>query len=347
MAEVKIGNVKVGDDHPVVFMAELGTFFNKDVDMARDFIDRSLEAGADIIKTEILHTPDVCQKSAGLTHTYNHADGQKTENYWELLKRKSVSLEDYRKIFDHCHKTGLPIVASVYDFEGVDFLVENKAAGIKLWRNNFNNYPLIKYAAKTGLPIIFDFFLVTEDEAQNAVQLALDNGAGGVIVNHHPGSNPAPAEVHNLRMIDSYKKLLDVPVGLSCHYKGDEMLYAAIGAGVNILEKGVHTNPEEADQNVISTAAFDDLKQIILKCKECSAALGSSWRKFDERDETLQYGLVARTDIKLGDELDMGNVRFCFPAKGIHVKHWEDVEGRKAAKPVARGNEITYDDIDA
>ena len=114
------------------------------------------------------------------------------------------------------------------------------------------------------------------------------------------------------------------------------------------IEKGVFDNPDKNEQNVISAAAFDDLKNMINKVNNCSKALGNSKINIKEselRDQTLQYGLVAKTDINKGDSLTQDNVRFAFPCIGISVEDWESIEGRPAKRNIKEDNEITLEDV--
>ncbi|MFT7613561.1 MAG: sialic acid synthase SpsE [Parvicellaceae bacterium] len=347
MSTIYIGEIPVGDGCPTVFVAELGTFYNKDVARAKEFIDLAVEGGCDMLKTEILHNSNIINERAGLMHTFEHAGGEVTENYRELIERKTVSLADYQIIFDYAKTKNLPIIASVYDFEGVDFLVKNNAGAIKLWKNNHNNLPLIEYAAKTGLPIIFDIVNLYEEEIGAAVKFALDKGASGIVLNYHPGHNPTPAIGHDLRLIETYKLKFGVPAGLSCHYRGDEIMYAAIGAGVNLIEKGVHINPDEVDQNVVSTAAFNELKSITEKVRFCSDAMGSGNIQVKEpRKNTLEYGIVAKKELKTGDVLSIENVQFSFPALGVTAKDWSKVEGKHLNSDRNLGDEIDFIHVD-
>ena len=121
---VDIGGVVIGDGYPVVFMAETSTFFNKDVDLAMSYVKAAVDAGVRIFKSEVLHDPEVCLRDTGLTFAYNHAAGSHTEGWRQIIERKVIPLEGYRRIYDYCRELGVPFVASVYDIEGIDFLVE-------------------------------------------------------------------------------------------------------------------------------------------------------------------------------------------------------------------------------
>lgn len=346
VAPVNIGGVMVGDGYPTVVVAEIGTFFNKDIELGRSYLKAAVGAGAPLFKTEILHDPDVCLKDSGLLHEYRHAAGSKVEVYREVIERKVVSLDGYRKLFALCRNLGVPYMATVYDFEGVDFLVEVGGAAMKIARDNINNVPLIRHAARTGLPIIFDAGIVYFDEVARAVRLAQSEGAGGVIVNHHPGTNPAPPEVHNMRIMQTYKEALCIPVGLACHYRGDEILYLAVGMGANLLEKGVVDDPDRVEQDLVSAARLSELKEIIRKVNNCWKAIGQVPPRHKEpRNLSVRKGLVAKRPITEGEVFGPDNLRFAWPPIGISVEYWDLVVGNRSKRSLKANEPISWSDI--
>ncbi len=343
---VSIGGIMIGDGYPTVLVAEIGTFFNKDIELGCSYIEAAVEAGAQILKSEVMHDPEVCLKGTGLLHEYKHANGTQVEDYRHLIERQTVSLQAYRKLFGRCRELGVPFVATVYDVEGVDFFAEVGGAAIKIARDNINNFPLIAYAARTGLPIIFDAGLTHFDETARAVRLVQAEGAGGVIVNHHPGRNPAPPEVHNMCIIRTYKEAFHIPVGLSCHYRGDEMLYLAVGMGANLLEKGVVDDPDRIDQDLVSAARLTEIKSIIQKVDNCWRAIGNPLPQPTEpRDLSVRKGLVAKQPIAQGESFDIRNVRFSWPPLGISVEYWDIVAKSRAERNLQANEIIRWSDI--
>lgn len=344
---VNIGGVMVGDEYPTVFVAEVGTFFNKDIDLAQSYLRQIARAGAPIFKTEVLHDPEVCLDTDTVLK-YNHAHGTKVERYRDIVDRKCVPLIDYRKLFNLCNELKIPFIATVYDPPGIDFFVDAGGAAIKIARDNINNVPLIRHAAKTGLPIIFDAGIVYFDEVAYAVRLAQTEGAGGVIVNHHPGSNPAPPQVHNMRVMQTYKEALRVPVGLACHYRGDEILYLAVGMGANLIEKGVVDDPDRVDEDLVSAAKMSEVEEIIKKVNNCWQAMGQAPARHREpRDfsSAPRKGLVAKHPIASGDAFTLDNLRFAWPAIGISVEYWDLVLGSLAARQIEADEVIHWSDL--
>ena len=336
----------VGDGHPVVFMAETSTFFNKDVDLAMSYIKAASDAGVQIFKSEVLHDPEVCLRDTGLLFKYNHANGSHTEDWRQIIERKVVPLEGYRRIYEYCRGLGIPFVASVYDIEGIDFLVDVGASAIKIPRDSINNVPLIRYAGRTGLPVIFDAGIAYFDEVAGAVKTAQDAGAGGVVVNHHPGANPAPPEAHHMRLMQTYKEALGVPVGLSCHYRGDDMMCLAIGMGANLLEKGVVDDPDRIELDLVSATRLSELPETLARVNACWKAIGEAPARHKEpRDLSTRKGLATKRRVLRGEILGYDNLRFVFPAIGISVAHWDQVAGTRAARDIEANEVIRWDDL--
>lgn len=344
---VMLGNVPVGEGYPTVFVAEVGTFFNKDIDLAESFIYAAKNAGAQVFKTEILHTADVCLNGTGTIHKYTHATGTHEEDYRALVERKVVSFADYSRLFAICRKEGIPFIASVYDIAGVDFLVKEGAAGIKIPRDSISNVALLRYSAKTGLPIIMDNGGLYFEEIAKAIRLIQAEGNNSVIVNHHPACNPAPPEAHNMRAIMTYAKTFGMPVGLACHYRGDELLYMCVGLGVNLLEKGVVDDPDRIEQDIVSALAISELPGVVKKVRNCWEALGRNLPVIKEpRDFTSWKCFSALRDIKKGEKVSLETISFAWPPKGIPVADWERIEGRLFSKDIEKGAPVNWEDIE-
>lgn len=345
--KVVIGGLPIGDGHPAILMAEVGTFFNQDLSLAEEYLRKISEAGAPIFKTEILHDPNICLKDTGLEHRYQHAKGESVEDYRALIERKIVPLEGYARLFEISRRIKMPFVASVYDRVGIDFLVDQGAAAIKIARNNIDNVPLIRHAAGSGLPLILDTGHVSLDELDFAVGIVRDTCTGGIIINLHPGSNPAPASDHNLRAIEMLKSRYDCPVGLSCHYRGEELLYTAVGCGANLLEKGVDHNPDRAEQDLVSALSLSNVEAVVRRVHSSWEALGSTEMLVPEgRDLSARSGITAARDLPMGHRLTEEDLEFAWPSIGVSVRHWDSVVGRRISRDTSVGEAIKWDSVD-
>lgn len=352
-----LGEFQISKDNPPVFFAEIGAFFGKDVGLAKTMITQIAEATSavahqpTILKTEILHDPDICLPGNTM-ETYAAKDGRvQQENYRALIERKVLPLDDYANLLRFCHDSGMAFVASVYDFAGADFAHQSGAVALKIASSNIVHVPLIRYCAQKGLPLILDTGRATLEEVCRAVEIIKEEGCERFVIEHSPDGHPALPKAHNLNILQTYLNTFDAPIGLSDHHVGVEMLYVAIGLGAHVLEKGVHVAPDDLDIDISHTMDINDLPHVLGTVYDCWQALGSS-----ERDNSIPIDgvigtsqrqcLVAKQDIIAGDTLSLEHVLFAFPCVGISVSDWDTVQHRRFVRPKRKGEPVHWTDLE-
>ena len=345
---------------PPVFLAEIGAFFGQDIVMGKELISEvalardSIPELPIVLKTEILHDEDVCLPG-DTAETYESKSGEvRQENYRALIQRKVVPLHAYEELLQHCAELSLSVVVSIYDFAGVDFAVEMGASGLKIASSNVIHYPLIEYAASKGVPLIIDTGRATIDEVYRAVKVAEASGCHHMVIEHSPDGHPSKPAAHNLLIMDSYQKIFGYPVGLSDHHVGHEMLYMAIALGATVLEKGVHSKPDELDIDISHTMGIDDLPRVLRTVHDCWQALGQPHRDMSVPisgtiGTSQRQCVVARDNLEKGALLSLETIRFAFPTpvRGISVEHWSIVNGWKIKNRVKKGKPVMWTDIQA
>lgn len=336
----------VANDGPPLFLPDIGTFFNRDFELATRMLRQLKEAGVRVVKGEILQRVELCLNDEAIERYYS-ADGIIAERWRDLMARKVNDLDTYAQLFGLCHELGLPFVLSVYDREGADFAKSIGAAGLKIASGNLVHQPLIEHVAALRIPMLIDTGKASLEEIARAVQWARDAGADRIVIEHSPLAPPAPIEEHNLRMMATLRSAFDVPVGLSDHHFGDEMLFAAVALGVPVLEKGVCPDNAAADQDVHHALPIGKVAEVIGKCDRIHAALGSPMRylRREAPKHNQRMGLIARNDLRAGDTLSLDTVDFAWPNVGIPVEQWGVVRGWRARVSVPRGTPIRWNDV--
>ncbi len=346
------------EDKQPIFLAEIGTFFNQDTALAKKLIAgvaRARDANPGItvlLKGEVLHNADICRADSGVNTSWRDSDGNiVTESYRAIIERKTVSLDAYADIFAYAHDLALPLVLSVYDGVGVDFAREQGAIAIKIATSNLRHAWLQRRAAKSGLFVMLDDGGAPLSTVALAVERLLRNGvpASHILVEHSPDGHPAPPEHHHLRIIESYRAALGLPVGLSDHYDGEDMLLAATCLGYAVLEKGV-APAGASDQDVSHAMCIDDLGSLLERIDSVHRALGNPRRPMEL--STLPHkaymGLITARDIAAGQTLSDSTVSFAFPVAedgGIGAEHWEFVEGWHFRNSLPCGSVVRWRDV--
>jgi sialic acid synthase SpsE len=353
---LNLGQYPVGVSHPPIFLAEVGSYFNGNYELAKSMIETIIEAQRlvphqpVVLKTEILNDAEICLPG-DLEETYTSKLGQiKKENYRTLIERKVMALAEYEKLFRMAREANMPFIVSVYDFTAVDFATAHGAAALKIASANIVHIPLIRHAAQQGLPLLIDTGRSTIAEVFNAVNAARLAGCEDIIIQHSPDGHPAGPEAHNLRMYKTYSTCFNLPVGLSDHHTGCEMLYSSIALGASILEKGVHVDANELDQDISHTMSIDDLPKVLQSVYDVWVALGNTERNPRATikgviGSSQRQCVVARKDLQPGDEISLETVRFAFPCKGVPVQHWDLVNGNKVMVAIKENSPIQWSDV--
>ena len=303
-----------------------------------------------VLKTEILDDPEICLPSDVLETYASKGGAVKQENYRALIERKVMPTAEYVPLFRMCREAAIPFVVSVYDFKAADFSKAQGAAALKIASSNVTHVPLIRHVAGLGLPMVIDTGRTSIAEVHRAVDTARRAGCEDIILQHSPDGHPAPAKAHNLRIMQTYVAAFGLPVGISDHYTGVEMLYVAVALGASVLEKGVYFDPDELDQDISHTMSIDDLPRVLRLVHDSWLSLGRPAR--DPR-QTIDWVigtsqrqcLVAARDLESGDRIGLDTVRFAFPSLGIPVEHWDTVAGWTATRALSAGEPIRWEHV--
>ena len=108
---------------------------------------------------------------------------------------------------------------------------------------------------------------------------------------------PSDPKNANLKVIETYKNLFNVPIGLSDHTKSNTTSIAAVALGAVVIEKHFTLSRDlpGIDQN--ASMEPHELRELVSQLKECKLALGSSMKfRTSEEENTaiaLRRSLVA------------------------------------------------------
>ncbi len=349
MARAFIGDHPIGRGNPPFFVAELGICHGGSVDVALELAEMAANAGAHCVKTETFQRKNmVFDPSAKVTYTIQ---GKRvTESLAAHMDRYELSFEDHRKIKERCDELSLPFMSTAHDFAAVDFLAHIGAAAVKISSPDIVHYPLLRHVAQKGLPVVMDTGAALQYEVELAVNILRESGLENIIVNHNPGGHPAPADQHDLRVIPRLQEILDLPVGIADHYEGYEMLYAAAAIGTDLLEKPISMDRFAPEPERGWSISASDLEEVLGKVKEVYSALGRRERTLTAEAKVYRdrnrMACAAAKDLGAGQEINLENITFGRPRKGIGVEDWDLIQGRKLRRPKNRYAFIQWQDLD-
>ncbi|AWK85854.1 pseudaminic acid synthase [Azospirillum thermophilum] len=341
-AALEIAGRPIGPGHPPYLIAELSGNHNGDLSRALALVEAAKEAGADAVKLQT-YTAD--------TITIDHdGPGFRLEGgLWagrtlhDLYREAHTPWDWHAPLFARARELGLAIFSSPFDETAVALLEELDAPAFKIASFELIDLPLIRRAARSGRPLILSTGLATLGEIAEGVEAA---GDVPLALLHCVSGYPTPPEECNLRTIPHLAEAFGVTTGLSDHTHGVAVPVAAVAQGATIIEK--HFTLSRADGGVDSAFSLEpaEFKAMAEAARTAWAALGRVHYGVEPSEaggRSYRRSLYVTADIAAGEPLTVGNVRSIRPGFGLEPKHLPAVLGRRAARPLRRGEPLRWD----
>jgi N-acetylneuraminate synthase len=335
----------IGQGHPPYVIAEMSGNHNGDLSRAFQLIEAAKQAGADAVKlqTYTADTITIDHDGPGFTISGGLWNGRRLH---ELYREAHTPWDWHPALFEHARKVGIACFSSPFDRTAVDFLESLKAPAYKIASFELIDTPLIRYAARTGKPLIMSTGMADNDEIGDAVMASQESGANGVVLLHCVSGYPTPPEEANLARIPALAEKFQLPIGLSDHTLGNDVAVAAAALGAAVIEK--HFTLARADGGPDATFSLEprELAALVKGVSTAHAAVGHAdygHAASEKPNMAFRRSLYAVQDIAAGETLTEQNVRSIRPGYGLAPKHLPDILGRRARRAIARGTPMSFD----
>ena len=321
----------------VLIIAEAGVNHNGSIEIAKQLVDKAVEAGVDIIKFQTFKAEKLVSKSAKQAEYQKKNIGSKADDsQLNMLKKLELSEQDHQTLIDYCEKKGIKFFSTAFDMESIDYL---HSLNLGLWKipsGEITNYPYIKKIAQYHEPVILSTGMCELDDVSAALNVLLKNGVqrNQITILHCNTEYPTPYEDVNLRAMVELKNEFHTKVGYSDHTKGIEVPIAAVALGASVIEKHftLDRNMEGPDHK--ASLEPDELKVMVRAIRSIEKALGSGKKTVSDSERKniaiARKSIVAACHIKKGELLTEQNITVKRPGTGISPMRWDAVIGTKA-----------------
>jgi N,N'-diacetyllegionaminate synthase len=323
----------------VLIIAEAGVNHNGSIEIAKQLVDKAVEAGVDIIKFQTFKAEKLVSKSAKQAEYQKKNIGNEADDsQYNMLKKLELSEQDHQILIDYCQKKGIKFFSTAFDMESIDYL---HSLNLGLWKipsGEITNYPYIKKIAQYGEPVILSTGMCELDDISAAMNALVKNGVKQeqVTLLHCNTEYPTPYKDVNLRAMLELQEQYHVKVGYSDHTKGIEVPIAAVALGATVIEKHftLDRNMEGPDHK--ASLEPEELKVMVFAIRHIEQALGDGHKTVSPSEQKniaiARKSIVASCPIKQGDLLTEQNLTVKRPGTGISPMRWEEVLGTKAIK---------------
>jgi len=166
MVEFKIANRWVGGGHPPVVIAEIGINHEGSIGTAIAMADAAINAGAEIIKHQTHIIEDEMSDEAKLVIPENAEI-----SIYEIMDRCALSERDEMQLMEHVQQRGAIFISTPFSRAAVDRLVRFDIPAFKIGSGECNNYPLVKYIARFGKPVIISTGMNSIETVRPSVEI--------------------------------------------------------------------------------------------------------------------------------------------------------------------------------
>ena len=315
-------------------IAEMSANHCGDKELAKKIISTAKEVGADAVKIQT-YTADTLTLNCrtddfmikGKDNLWNG------EYYYDLYKRAYTPWEWQPALKEYADKIGIPLFSTPFDFSAVDFLEKMNVPMYKIASFEAFDFPLVKYTAEKGRPMIISVGISSLEEMQEAIDTCKKVGNNDITLLKCTSAYPAKMENMNLLTI---KNMIDrfgpqgVKIGLSDHSMSIIPPVTAVALGATVIEK--HFTLDRALGGADSGFSLnkDEFADMVLAVRETEKALGKIDYTVDMYNRGGGRSLYVAKDIKKGDIFTPANLRSVRPAKGLHPRYYEEVLGKKS-----------------
>lgn len=344
MAEFKIANRLIGDNHPPVVIAEIGINHEGSLETAIQMVDAAIDAGAEIIKHQTHIVEDEMSDEAKSV-----IPGNADVSIYEIMARCALSEADERSLMKYVQQRGAIFISTPFSRAAVDRLVEFDIPAFKVGSGECNNYPLIKHIARFGKPVIISTGMNSIESVRPSVEI-LRKARIPYALMHCTNVYPTPPELVRLGAMTQLKEAFpDAVIGLSDHTISNYPCLGSVALGASILERHFTDRMDRPGPDIVCSMDPTALKELIEGSKIIFAARGGEKGPVEAEAPTIAFAfasVVAIRDIAPGQKLSEENIWVKRPGGGdFTVLDYETLLGKIAKAPIPRGLQIKKSDV--
>lgn len=328
----------------VLIIAEAGVNHNGSIEIAKQMVDKAVDAGVDIIKFQTFKSEKLVSKAARQAEYQQRNIGKQGEGQLEMLKKLELSKQDHEELIAYCNKKGIRFFSTAFDMESIDYLHSLNMGLWKIPSGEITNYPYLRKIASYGEPIILSTGMCELSDIKAAVNVInkfwpkanSQQPTADITILHCNTEYPTPYQDVNLKAMLEIAETFKVKIGYSDHTQGIEVPIAAVALGASVIEKHFTLNKTMEGPDHKASLEPEELKAMVQAIRHIEQALGTGHKTISESErkniEIARKSIVAACPIKAGELLTEDNLTVKRPGSGISPMRWNEVVGTFAVK---------------
>lgn len=329
MEIIDVDGFKIGGEKTYI-IAEIGSNFNQDYNLALESIEAAIESGANAVKFQSLNVDKLY---------FNPNDKIKA-----LHKKIDFEEEWHYTLNDFCKKKNITFFSSPTYLESINILEEINVPLYKLASAQIGTFPqLVKKVASLKKPTLFSTGLTNIKELDNIVEIFKKENNNQYIILHCNSIYPAPYNKINLNLINFYQQRYNQIIGFSDHSDGITTSIGAVAKGAKVIEKHFAIDKSLPVPDAPFSLEPNEFKQMVDGIRIIDQALEERQRTVIETKESefknnILYKLVINKNLNKGDVLSQNDFNYLRCSNGIDCRKENEVIGKKINQNIKKNN---------
>jgi sialic acid synthase SpsE len=333
-----IGDRRVSAVDPCYVIAEVGVNHNGDPDIALQLIDLAAKAGADAVKFQTFRTAALVSQKAEKAEYQRRQTGGGSQA--EMLARLELDHSTFARLRDRCLECGVDFISTAFDAESLADVLSLGPKCLKWPSGELTNHPLLKQAARAGLPILLSTGMADLSEIASALALIEREGGGDVAILQCVSDYPAPIEQQNLRTLTAMGAAFNRVTGFSDHTVGPWAAIAARALGMAVLEKHITLDSNMEGPDHAASMEIEEFASLVQVLRKIERALGDGVKRPTSSEIPTRLAarksLVYVSDLATGHVLAADDLTAKRPGGGLGPDRLDLLVGRRLVKAVKR-----------
>jgi N-acetylneuraminate synthase/N,N'-diacetyllegionaminate synthase len=343
MNDIEIGRGKFSPSGRTMVVAEIGVNHDGKLDCALVLVKAAAKSGADAVKLQIFRADRLMHESAAF------AGYQKTSMLdatpIEMLRRFEMDEQELSKIVTAITAEGMIPLATPFSSEDVGLIESLDLPVIKIASPDIVNWPLLKRAAKTGLPLLVSTGAASINEISSSVAWLRGWDASFALL-HCISSYPTPATSANLCWIRELAERFDVPVGYSDHTTEVMGGALAVAAGAVIIEKHLTYDCAAAGPDHAASLDPEDFADYVSLVRLAGVMRGGGGKRVLDIEKDVRtvsrQSVVAVRDLPAGHVIQENDLIVQRPGTGIPASALPSIVGQRIGHSIKAGQMLSW-----
>lgn len=265
----------------VHIIAEIGSNYDSDLELAKKYLASSAANGADAVKFQTL------KKVKLIAPRVRTAGGWEEHPAWQNFNNLELPEPWHFILKDYADEMRIEFLSTPFYLEAVDLLEKLEVNKYKIASGDITFLPLLEMVGRTGKPVLLSTGGSTNTEVEIAIKCLEKSGSGPITLLHCVVSYPPAFEEVNLKAMVTLKDTFGLNVGISDHSPGSVVALGAVALGATVIEKHVTFDRKLDGPDHPFAMTMTEFSQMINDVRVMEKALGDG-KKEPSTDEKLR-----------------------------------------------------------